>query len=34
MKFVTVYRNLNQIRELQLILVNFNEVLVQYYTNS
>jgi hypothetical protein len=34
MKFVTVYRNLNQISELQGILVNFSDVLVKYYTNT
>jgi hypothetical protein len=34
MKFVTAYRNLNQISELQWILVNFSDVLVKYYTNT
>jgi hypothetical protein len=34
MKFVTIYRNLNQISELQSILVNLSEVLVKYYTNT
>jgi hypothetical protein len=34
MKFVTVYRNLNQISELQWILVDFSEVFVKYYTNT
>jgi hypothetical protein len=34
MKFVSVYRNLNQISELQGILVNFSDVLVKCYTNT
>jgi hypothetical protein len=34
MKLVTVYRNFNQISVLQRILVNFNDVLVKYYTNT
>jgi hypothetical protein len=34
MKLVTVYRNFNQISELQRILVNFSDVLVKYYTNT
>jgi hypothetical protein len=34
MKFVTVYRKLDQISELQRNLVNICEVLVKYYTNT
>jgi hypothetical protein len=34
MKFVSVYRNVNQISELQRILVNLSKVLVKYYTNT
>jgi hypothetical protein len=34
MKYVTIYRNLNQISDLQRILVNFYEVLVKCYTNT
>jgi hypothetical protein len=34
MKFVTVYKNLNQITKLQRILIKFCEILVKYYTNT